>query len=170
MRITKLSVKDFRRYREFEVPLAPGLTIIHGPNEAGKTTIQRALELILTRKATSNAAEMDGSRSWDASLGSRPVIAIDFEIEDEEKGIQRGSIEKAFRGAKGTVKLEIGGPGITDPTPPRHAAAGATGTPRARLPGGGGADRHPGGGVLPLDSIDPTPRAGRSRSGRSRPP
>ena len=62
MRITRLSVRDFRRYREFEVPLAPGLTIIHGPNEAGKTTIQRALELILTKKATSNAAEMDGLR------------------------------------------------------------------------------------------------------------
>jgi uncharacterized protein YhaN len=129
MRITKLSVKDFRRYREFEVPLAPGLTIIHGPNEAGKTTIQRALELILTRKATSNAAEMDGFRSWDASLESRPVIAIDFEIEDEEKGIQRGSIEKAFRGAKGTVKLEIGGEVITDPTLADQALAELTGIP-----------------------------------------
>ena len=129
MRITKLTVKDFRRYREFEVPLAPGLTIIHGPNEAGKTTIQRALELILTRKATSNAAEMDGLRPWDASLEARPVIAIDFEIEDEENGIQHGSIEKAFRGAKGTVKLEIGGQVITDPTLADQALAELTGIP-----------------------------------------
>jgi uncharacterized protein YhaN len=129
MRITKLSVKDFRRYREFEVPLAPGLTIIHGPNEAGKTTIQRALELILTRKATSNAAEMDGLRPWDASLEARPVIAIDFVVEDEENGIQHGSIEKAFRGAKGTVKLEIGGQVITDPTLADQALAELTGIP-----------------------------------------
>jgi DNA repair exonuclease SbcCD ATPase subunit len=129
MRITKLSVRDFRRYREFEVPLAPGLTIIHGPNEAGKTTIQRALELILTKKATSNAAEMDGLRSWDAPLEARPVIAIDFEIEDEENGIQRGSVEKAFRGGKGTVRLEIGGEVITDPTLADQALAELTGIP-----------------------------------------
>ena len=129
MRITKLSVKDFRRYREFEVPLAPGLTIIHGPNEAGKTTIQRALELILTKKATSNAAEMDGLRSWDAPLEARPVIAIDFEVDDEEKGVQRGSIEKAFRGAKGTVRLEFGGEVITDPTLADQALAELTGIP-----------------------------------------
>jgi DNA repair exonuclease SbcCD ATPase subunit len=129
MRITKLSVRDFRRYREFAVPLAPGLTIIHGPNEAGKTTIQRALELILTKKATSNAAEMDGLRSWDAPLEARPVIAIEFEVDDEEKGVQKGSIEKAFRGAKGTVRLEFGGEVITDPTLADQALAELTGIP-----------------------------------------
>lgn len=129
MRITRLSVRDFRRYREFEVSLAPGLTIIHGPNEAGKTTIQRALELVLTKKATSNAAEMDGLRSWDAPEESRPVIAIDFEIDDEDGGVRKGSIEKAFRGAKGTVSLNIDGEVITDPTLADQALAELTGIP-----------------------------------------
>jgi DNA repair exonuclease SbcCD ATPase subunit len=129
MRITRLTVRDFRRYREFEVPLAPGLTIVHGPNEAGKTTIQRALELILTKKATSNAAEMDGLRSWDAPEDARPVIGIEFEIEDEEKGVRRGSILKAFRGAKGTVRLEVDGEVITDPTLADQALAELTGIP-----------------------------------------
>ncbi len=129
MRITRLSVRDFRRYREFEVALAPGLTIIHGPNEAGKTTIQRALELVLTKKATSSAAEMDGLRSWDAAEDVRPVIAIDFEIDDEEGRVTRGSVEKAFRGAKGTVRLEVGGEVITDPTLADQALAELTGIP-----------------------------------------
>ncbi len=129
MRITRLSVRDFRRYREFEVSLAPGLTIIHGPNEAGKTTIQRALELILTKKATSNAAEMDGLRSWDAPEDARPVIAIDFEIDDEDGTVRRGSIEKAFRGAKGTVSLDLDGEVITDPTLADQALAELTGIP-----------------------------------------
>ena len=52
MRITRLALRDVRRYRELEIPLSGGLTIVHGPNEAGKTTIQRALDLVLTRKAT----------------------------------------------------------------------------------------------------------------------
>jgi uncharacterized protein YhaN len=129
MRITRLSVRDFRRYREFEVPLAPGLTIVHGPNEAGKTTIQRALELILTKKATTNAAELDALRSWDAPDDARPVIAIDFEVDDEEKGIRHGSIEKAFRGSKGTVRLEFDGEVITDPTLADQALAELTGIP-----------------------------------------
>ena len=129
MRITRLRIRDFRRYRELEVPLAPGLTIVHGPNEAGKTTIQRALELILTRKATSNAAEMEGLRPWDADDDARPVVAIDFEVDDDGNGTRTGSIEKAFRGAKGTVMLELDGQVITDPTLADQALAELTGIP-----------------------------------------
>ena len=131
MRITKLSVRDFRRYREFEVPLAPGLTIVHGPNEAGKTTIQRALELVLTRKATAGGQEMDGFRSWDAPDDARPVIAIDFEIDDDDNGggTRPGSIEKSFRGQRGTVRLEVDGQVITDPTLADQALAELTGIP-----------------------------------------
>jgi hypothetical protein len=129
MRITRLSVRDFRRYREFEVPLAPGLTIVHGPNEAGKTTIQRALELVLTKKVTTNAAEIDALRSWDAPDDARPVIAIDFEVDDEEKGTTKGTVEKSFRGSKGTVRLELEGEVITDPTLADQALAELTGLP-----------------------------------------
>ena len=129
MRITRLSVRDFRRYRQFDVPLAPGLTIIHGPNEAGKTTIQRALELILTKKATSNTAEIDGLRSWDAPEDARPVITIDFELDDEENGVRKGTIVKEFRGAKGTVRLDVDGETITDPTLADQALAELTGIP-----------------------------------------
>jgi len=129
MRITRLSVRDFRRYREFEVPLAPGLTIIHGPNEAGKTTIQRALELVLTKKVTTSAAEIDSLRPWDAPEDARPVISIDFEVDDEEKGVRRGTVEKAFRGSKGTVRLEYEGQVLTDPTLADQTLAELTGIP-----------------------------------------
>ena len=129
MRITRLTIRDFRRYREFDVPLAPGLTIIHGPNEAGKTTIQRALELVLTKKVTTNAAEIDAMRPWDAATDARPVIAIEFETDDEDGGISRGSLEKAFRGAKGTVTLVVDGQTITDPTLADQALAELTGIP-----------------------------------------
>jgi DNA repair exonuclease SbcCD ATPase subunit len=129
VRITRLTIRDFRRYREFDVPLAPGLTIIHGPNEAGKTTIQRALELVLTKKVTTNAAEIDAMRSWDATDDARPVIAIEFETDDEDGGISTGSVEKAFRGAKGTVRLVADGETITDPTLADQALAELTGIP-----------------------------------------
>ncbi|MEA2519327.1 MAG: hypothetical protein QOF49_1407 [Chloroflexota bacterium] len=129
MRITRLALRDFRRYRELEIPLAPGLTIVHGPNEAGKTTIQRAIELALTRKVTSGGADLDALRSWDAAEDARPVITLEFEIEDEERGLRSGTLEKAFRGAKGTVRLEVDGETITDPTLADQALAELTGIP-----------------------------------------
>ncbi|MEO5939862.1 MAG: AAA family ATPase, partial [Candidatus Limnocylindrales bacterium] len=129
MRITKLTLRDFRRYRELEIPLSPGLTIVHGPNEAGKTTIQRAIELALTRKVTSGGADMDALRSWDAGEDARPVISLEFEIDDDVRGLRTGTLEKAFRGAKGTVRLDIDDTTITDPTLADQALAELTGIP-----------------------------------------
>ncbi len=129
MRITRLTVRDFRRYRELDIPLSPGLTIIHGPNEAGKTTIQRAVELALTRKVTSGGADMDALRSWDAADDARPVIGLEFEIEDDDRGVRTGTLEKAFRGPKGTVRLEVDGETVTDPTLADQALAELTGIP-----------------------------------------
>ncbi|HET7030578.1 MAG TPA: AAA family ATPase [Candidatus Limnocylindrales bacterium] len=130
MRITRLTLRDVRRYRELEVPLSGGLTIVHGPNEAGKTTIQRAIELALTRKVTSGGADMDALRPWDAGDGpARPEISLVFEIEDEERGLRVGTLEKIFRGGKGTVRLEVDGEVITDPTLADQALAELTGIP-----------------------------------------
>ena len=129
MRITRLILRDFRRYRELEIPLSPGLTIVHGPNEAGKTTIQRAIELALTRKVTSCGADMDALRSWDAGDDARPLIGLEFEIEDDERGLRTGTLEKEFRGSKGTVRLDVDGTTITDPTLADQALAEMTGIP-----------------------------------------
>jgi uncharacterized protein YhaN len=130
VRITRLTVRDVRRYRELEIPLSPGLTIIHGPNEAGKTTIQRAIELALTRKVTSGGADMDALRPWDAGDGpARPEISLTFEIDDDDRGLREGTLEKVFRGAKGTVRLEVDGETITDPTLADQALAELTGIP-----------------------------------------
>jgi DNA repair exonuclease SbcCD ATPase subunit len=129
VRITRLALRDFRRYRELEIPLSPGLTIVHGPNEAGKTTIQRAIELALTRKVTSNGADMEALRPWDAAEDVRPVVTLEFEVDDDDRGTRPGKLEKAFRGAKGTVLLEVDGETITDPTLADQAIAELTGIP-----------------------------------------
>src|SRR5256714_1836651 len=128
MRITRLQITDMRRYRDLDVTLAPGLTVVRGPNEAGKTTIQRALELILPRKCTSASADLEGLRPWDADPDARPVIAIDFEQEDEDR-IHQGHLEKAFRGPRGYVRLDIDGESTTDPARADELVAEITGLP-----------------------------------------
>jgi len=128
VRITRLQLRNVRRHADLDLPLAPGLTVIRGPNESGKSTIQRALELALTRRVTSGSADMDGMRSWNSGDEDRPWVRIEFEQEDLD-GVQKGSLEKAFRGNKGTVRLEADGETITDPARADEVLAELTGIP-----------------------------------------
>ena len=59
---------------------------------------------------------------------ARSVIPIEFE-QDDEDGRKAGTLEKSFRGAKGTVRLEFDGETITDPTLADQVLAELTGIP-----------------------------------------
>jgi hypothetical protein len=128
VRITRLQARDVRRHRDLDVTLSPGLTIVRGPNEAGKSTVQRILEIVLTRKVTSASADLDGLRPWGTAEDARPWIRIELEAEDDET-IRRGSLEKSFRGSKGTVMLEMDGERTTDPAEADLRVAEITGVP-----------------------------------------
>jgi DNA repair exonuclease SbcCD ATPase subunit len=131
VRITRLQVRNLRRHRDLDLELAPGLTVIRGPNESGKTTIQRALELALTRRVTSAAGDLDGLRSWGAGAGEdeRPWIRLEFEQDDADGNLLRGSVEKAFRGTRGTVTVDDGVGTTSDPNEADAALAEITGIP-----------------------------------------
>ena len=92
MRITHLSVRNLRRLREADLDLAPGLTIVRGPNEAGKSTIQRAIELALTRKVTSVAADIESLAPWGGDPDARTVIGMTFTYDDEDGVAHDGSL------------------------------------------------------------------------------
>lgn len=128
MRITRLQLRNVRRHADLDLALASGLTVVRGPNESGKSTIQRALEMALTRRVTSGSADLDGMRSWNASEDDRPWVRLEFEQEDLD-GVHTGTLEKAFRGARGTVKLELDGETITDPARADEVLADLTGIP-----------------------------------------
>ena len=128
MRVRKISGRDFRRYRTFDIDLAPGLTVVRGPNEAGKTTVQRALELALTKRVTSTAGELEALRPWGAPPEARSIITVEFE-QDDEDGQKVGMLEKTFAGSKGTVRLDYEGQSITDPTLADQVMAELTGIP-----------------------------------------
>jgi DNA repair exonuclease SbcCD ATPase subunit len=132
VRITRVHVRDFRVHRDLDLELAPGLTVIRGPNEAGKTSLQRALEVGLFRRVTSGGAEIDGLRSWDAGDDGRPSVQLDFVQEDLE-GTRRGSVAKDFRGARGTVRLELEGEVTTDPARADELLAELTGIPSEKF-------------------------------------
>ena len=128
MRITRLRIENLRRHRELDLTLDRGLTVVRGPNESGKTTLQRALELALTRRVTSASAEMEAMQTWGAGEDAKPAVRLEFE-QDEEDGMHPGVVEKAFRGGKGTVRLEYDGNVVTDPAQADQILAELTGVP-----------------------------------------
>ena len=129
VRITSLALQNVRRYKDAAFELSPGLTVVRGPNEAGKSTLQRAIELALTRKVTSSAGDLDGLVPWDGDPDSRSAIALVFTYEDEDGGTHEGRLEKSFRGSKGQVRLELDGEVITDPARADEALAELSGLP-----------------------------------------
>ena len=132
MRITRLQLRDLGRHRDLDIEIAPGFTIIRGPNEAGKSTIQRGLELALFRRPTAATAELEALRSWGAADDSRPVVRLEFDVDDEAASgaePERGVLEKEFRGQKGRVSLDVGGKVHTDPARVEELVANLTGIP-----------------------------------------
>jgi DNA repair exonuclease SbcCD ATPase subunit len=129
VRITSLALQDLRRYREAVLDFAPGLTIVRGPNEAGKSTLQRAIELALTRRVTSSAADLTGLMPWDGGADASTAVEMAFTYEDDEGGSHEGRLRKSFRGAKGDVRLELDGEVVTDPARADELLAEVSGVP-----------------------------------------
>ena len=129
MRISRLVVRGLRMHRDLDLELAPGLTLVRGPNESGKSSLQRAIELALFRRVTSADAELTSLRPWGATGEARPWIRLEFIQEEVEGGERTGSLEKDFRGAKGTVRLEYDGQAWTDPAKADEVVAELTGIP-----------------------------------------
>ncbi len=134
MRITRVQLRHLGRHRDLDIELAPGFTIIRGPNEAGKSTIQRGLELALFRKPTAATAELEALRSWGGPEDDRSFARLEFVVDDdnggsEDAGPRRGQLEKEFRGQRGRVLLEYDGETYSDPARAEEVIAGLTGIP-----------------------------------------
>ena len=129
MRIFRLELRDLKRYRELQIDLAPGLTIIRGPNEAGKSTIARAIELVLTQPAGEDRPDIEQLRSWDAGAAARPTVTMDFT--DDADGVARtGSVRKVF-GHGGAATLTIDAVSTSDPGQVDSGLAEISGVPNA---------------------------------------
>lgn len=120
--IKSIYIKNFKLFEEFTLECHPGLNIIVGKNEAGKSTLLEAIHLALAKRLNGRPAELELSpylfnthcvERYCAALkaGKRPEppkIIVELTFEDSpEVAEMRGSNNHANVDAVG-LRLEIG--------------------------------------------------------------
>ena len=79
MRIHRLRVTDFAAIREADIEFGPGLNVLYGPNDLGKSTLADAIRLALLLPHTSTIIEP--YVPWTG--GQDPVVELTFETEPQ---------------------------------------------------------------------------------------
>jgi hypothetical protein len=75
MKLCALEVDDFRGIRKASVQFGPGLTVLHGPNDLGKSTLAEAVRAALLVPTTSK--EGKSYVTWAASVPARVTLTFE---------------------------------------------------------------------------------------------
>jgi DNA replication and repair protein RecF len=80
--VSSLSLRDFRNYQRLDLQLAPGTTLLYGPNAAGKTSVLEALFYLATTRSPRISADRELVR-WDAvgEAGVTPFARVAAEVQ-----------------------------------------------------------------------------------------
>jgi DNA repair exonuclease SbcCD ATPase subunit len=136
-RIGRVRLADIRRHAALDVSFAAGLTVVKGPNEAGKSSLAEALELGLTPAGSVTA---DALRTWGAAAGATPSITIDFNVDADPdashqpavpRGPRTGRLTRTWGPAGVTSSLLLDGTTISDPAAIDAQLRSLTGLPSA---------------------------------------
>ncbi len=101
MRLNSVIVRNYRIHRDTRVEFAPGITLIQGPNESGKSTLVEALHRVLFLRARAGG---DVLATMASVWGTHPEIELACSV----AGVACG-IRKVFKGARGQTTLSLAG-------------------------------------------------------------
>ena len=95
MKIEKLNLIRFGKLGKFELGFDPGINLIKGDNEAGKSTVVEAITCALYDDPKSHKREMKEKTSWGFQKGFE--MEMDFEADglsfSLEKNFDNGSLK-----------------------------------------------------------------------------
>ena len=90
MLLKKIKLHPFAGFENFEISLLRGLNIFEGPNEAGKSTIARALQFALFSPPQLSKKEKAGAASFYPKAGGDTIrITIEFEVKQNNYVLKR---------------------------------------------------------------------------------
>ena len=93
MFLKSVKIKNFKALQDFERAFEPGVNIIFGPNEVGKSTFLDALHAGFFVKADSKGQEVEGFHSWEGR--GDPFVTVSFQHNGNEY-----LLEKRFLGER----------------------------------------------------------------------
>ncbi|MHC5054348.1 MAG: AAA family ATPase [Planctomycetota bacterium] len=99
MRLDRVTLRSFKGLGEFAAGLAPGLNVVRGPNEAGKSSFLEALRAAFFESATTTSKAKVGR--W-VPWGTKAVPEVSVEF---EAGGARYRVAKTFAKSKGKATL-----------------------------------------------------------------
>jgi DNA replication and repair protein RecF len=81
MYVSQLSLRDFRNYQRLDLQVAAGISLLYGPNAAGKTSVLEALFYLATTRSPRISADRELVR-WDAvgEAGVTPFARVAAEV------------------------------------------------------------------------------------------
>ncbi len=82
LRLHRLHVADFAAIRDADIEFGPGLNVLYGPNDLGKSTLADAIRLALLLPHTST--HIEEYVGW--TSGRDPRVELTFETEPSESG------------------------------------------------------------------------------------
>lgn len=80
MRLSRMRIVNFRRFADVELEFAPGMNLIRGPNESGKSTVVRALMAVLFEKPGTSTVRSRLDLRW--GVEEQPWLELVFADSD----------------------------------------------------------------------------------------
>jgi DNA repair exonuclease SbcCD ATPase subunit len=109
MRFTSLHIEDFKSFEQADVSFAPGFTVVKGPNEAGKSSIQSAILVALFVDPKTSTEELEAVIRW--GQDRRPRMHLEF-VDNEVQY----SLSKDFERGTTSLSWSARGDGMTGST------------------------------------------------------
>lgn len=110
--IRKVIIRNYRKFRKLDVSMLPGVNVLVGSNDSGKSTLIEAINLALTGRVNGRLfaqelspyyINMGATQEYAQALQSNPkavppVVIIEVYLEDGGEAAYFGARDQRFRG------------------------------------------------------------------------